>query len=136
VNDKGAVTPYAVIFIALVLMFAGLAVDGGAKLSAGWEAVGIAEEAARAGAGQVDRAAVYAGKKFAVDRGAAVRAAQSYLSTSRHSGTVTIAGPQSIRVVVTVRKPTQLLSMLGISEVSMTATAVADLAAGVVGRDR
>lgn len=134
--ERGAVTPYAVIFISIVLMFTGLAVDGGAKLSAGWEAVGVAEEAARAGAGQVDRSAVYAGKKFVIDQGAAVRAARSYLSASGHSGSVSIAGPQAIRVRVTVTKKTFLLPLVGISQVSMTATATADLASGVLGRDR
>lgn len=135
-SDRGAVTPYAIIFITVLMMFAGLAVDGGAKLRAGWEAVGIAEEAARAGAGQVDRAAVYAGKPFVVDQGTAVRAAQAYLSASGHSGSVRITGATAMTVSVTVTKSTYLLSMVGISQVSATATTTADLASGVSGRAR
>ncbi|MFI6326523.1 pilus assembly protein TadG-related protein [Nonomuraea sp. NPDC050556] len=134
--DKGAITPYTIIFIVVLMLFVGLSVDGGAKLRAGWEAVGIAEEAARAGAGQIDRAAVYRGADAAVDRGAAVRAAQSYLATSGHSGSAGIAGPRSIRVRVTVTKPTWLLSLVGLSSVSMTATSTADLVSGVEGPGR
>lgn len=129
--ERGSITPYALIFITVLMLFVGLAVDGGAKLRAGWEAVGIAEEAARAGAGQIDRAAAYEGRDFVVDRGAAVRAARAYLSATGRNGTVGIGGPNSIRVRVTVTKPTWLLSLVGISSVSMTATATADLVSGV-----
>lgn len=135
-TERGSITPYALIFITILMLFVGLAVDGGAKLRAGWEAVGIAEEAARAGAGQIDRAAAYEGREFIIDRGAAVRAAQAYLSAAGHSGTVAIAGPNAIRVRVTVTKPTWLLSMVGLSSVSMTATATADLVSGVERRNR
>ncbi|WP_084965776.1 pilus assembly protein TadG-related protein [Thermoactinospora rubra] len=135
-DDRGSITAYAVILIAVLLLFVGLAVDGGAKLRAGWEAMGVAEEAARAGAGQLDREAVYRGGRAIVDRGAAVRAAQNYLAASGHAGSVSIAGPDSIRVSVTVTKTTWLLSMVGISSVSMTATATADLVTGVEGPNR
>ncbi|MEW9532861.1 pilus assembly protein TadG-related protein [Microbispora sp. NPDC049125] len=129
--DRGSITPFALIFIVTLILFVGLAVDGGAKLRAGWEAVGIAEEAARAGAGQIDRRAAYEGRVFIVDRGAAVRAAQAYLSATGRPGSVAITGPDSIRVRVTVTKPTWLLSLVGLSSVSMTATATADLVSGV-----
>lgn len=136
-SDQGSVTPYVLIFIVVLMMFIGLVVDGSAKLRAGWEAVGIAEEAARAGAGQVDRADAYAGKgRFAVDRGAAVRAARAYLSASGHAGTVNVAGAQSIRVQVSVTKPTWMLSIVGISSVSQTADATANLVPGVEGSGR
>lgn len=134
--DSGAITPYAIIFICVLMLFVGLSVDGGAKLRAGWEAVGVAEEAARAGAGQVDRSAAYRGGEFVIHRGAAVRAAHAYLSASGHRGTVSIAGPTSIRVSVTVTKPTWLLSMVGLSSVSMTATSTSELVSGVEGPGR
>ncbi|WP_182884209.1 pilus assembly protein TadG-related protein [Microbispora sp. H10885] len=129
--ERGSITPYALVFILVLMLFIGLAVDGGTKLRAGWEAVGIAEEAARAGAGQIDRRAAYEGRDFIVDRGAAVRAARAYLSATGRPGTVGLSGPNSIRVQVTVTKPTWLLSLVGLSSVSMTATATADLVSGV-----
>ncbi|MEV5896704.1 pilus assembly protein TadG-related protein [Nonomuraea fuscirosea] len=134
--ERGSITPYALIFITVLMIFIGLVVDVGNKLRAGWEAVGIAEEAARAGAGQIDRAAVYRGEELVVDRGAAVRAAQAHLSSSGHQGKVAISGPASVRVTVTVTKPTWLLHLVGLPSVSMTANADADLIGGVEGPER
>ncbi|MEQ4720946.1 pilus assembly protein TadG-related protein [Nonomuraea sp. B19D2] len=134
--DRGSITPYALIFITVLLLFVGLVVDVGNKLRAGWEAVGIAEEAARAGAGQIDRAAAYRGDRLVIDRGAALRAAQAHLSNSGRQGSVAISGPTSVRVTVTVAKKTWLLSLVGLSSVSMTAHADADLVAGVEGPNR
>lgn len=134
--ERGSITPYALIFITVLMLFIGLVVDVGNKLRAGWEAVGIAEEAARAGAGQIDRAAAYRGGDLIVDRGAALRAARAHLSSSGHQGEVAISGPTSVRVTVTVTKATWLLSLVGVSSVSMTAHADADLVAGVEGPNR
>ncbi|MGW4958266.1 pilus assembly protein TadG-related protein [Nonomuraea sp. NPDC004186] len=134
--ERGSITPYALIFITVLLLFIGLVVDVGNKLRAGWEAVGIAEEAARAGAGQIDRAAAYRGGQLVVDRGAALRAAQAHLSSSGHRGSVAISGPTSVRVTVTVTRKTWLLSLVGVSSVSVTAHADADLVAGVEGPNR
>ncbi|MCP2337509.1 pilus assembly protein TadG-related protein [Actinomadura rupiterrae] len=136
-DDRGSITPYALIFIIILTMFIGLAVDGGAKLRAGWEAVGTAQEAARAGAGQVDQTAAYSGRgRFVIDRTAAVRAAESYLAAGGHRGSVSITGTRTLLVRVTVTKPTWMLSMAGIGSVSQTASASADLATGVEGENR
>lgn len=132
-SDRGSITPFALIFSVILLLFIGLAVDGGAKLRSGWEAVGAAEEAARAGAGQVDQAAAYSGGRFAVDRAAAVRAAQRYLAATGHQGSAGMTGSRTLLVRVTVTKPTWMLSIAGISSVSQTATATADLVTGVDG---
>jgi hypothetical protein len=134
--EQGSITPYAIVFITVLMLFVGLVVDVGNKLRAGWEAVGIAEEAARAGAGQIDRAAAYRGDQLVVDRGAALRAAQAHLSKSGHRGNVAISGPTSVRVTVTVTKETWLLSLVGLSTVSMTAHTNAELVAGVEGPNR
>ncbi|MFC5829527.1 pilus assembly protein TadG-related protein [Nonomuraea insulae] len=134
--ERGSITPYALVLITVLLLFIGLVVDVGNKLRAGWEAVGVAEEAARAGAGLIDRAAAYRGDDLVVDRGAAVRAAQAHLSGSGHQGKVTISGPASVRVSVTVTKPTWLLHLVGLPSVSMTANADADLIGGIEGPNR
>lgn len=126
----------AVIFTFIFLLLAGMVYDGGAKLRAGQQANHLAEEAARAGAGQIDRDRAYAGGRFVVDRGAAVRAAQSYLGTTGNAGTAVPVGATKIRVQVTVRKPTALLSLIGIGSMQVTRTATADLLSGVEGPGR
>lgn len=136
-GDEGSITLLVVIFFFALLAAAGLVVDGGAKLRAAREASAVSEEAARAGAGRVDRDRAYAqGGRFVVDRTAAVAAARAYLTRSGQSGSVSVAGAQTIRVTVTVRKPTSLLSLIGIEEVRATKTATAELLQGVEGPGR
>jgi Flp pilus assembly protein TadG len=121
-------------FIFLVLV--GLVLDGGAKLRAGREAAAIAEEAARAGAGQIDRNRAYTRGSFIIDRGAAVRAANNYLAAAGRTGTVTPVSATRIEVSVTVSKPTVMLSLIGIGSMTVTSTATADLLTGVNGPGR
>jgi Flp pilus assembly protein TadG len=111
-RDQGAITLLVVVFFVALLAAAGLVVDGGAKLRAAREASAVSEEAARAGAGRIDR-----------DR--------AYLASSGNTGSVSIIGAQKIRVTVTVSKPTLLLSAIGIDDLHVTKTATADLLQGV-----
>jgi hypothetical protein len=131
-RDQGAITLLVVVFFVALLAAAGLVVDGGAKLRAAREASAVSEEAARAGAGRIDRDRAYArGGRFVVDRTAAVAAARAYLASSGNTGSVSIIGAQKIRVTVTVSKPTLLLSAIGIDDLHVTKTATADLLQGV-----
>lgn len=132
--DRGSITLLMVVLFIALLAAVGLVVDGGAKLRAARQATAVAEEAARAGAGQVDRSRAYAtGGRFVIDRNAAVAAASAYLADSGNTGTVTIIGAQRIRVTVTITKPTVLLSAIGIRQIYVTKTATADLIQGVEG---
>jgi Flp pilus assembly protein TadG len=131
-SDRGSITLFAVIFFLALLAATGLVVDGGAKIRAARQASAIAEEAARAGAGQVDRDRAYTlGGRFVVDRTAAAAAARAYLANSGNKGTVSVIGGQKIRVTVTVSKSTILLSILSVGEVSATKSATADLLQGI-----
>jgi hypothetical protein len=94
----------------------------------------VAEEAARASAGRVDRDRAYAlGGRFVVDRTGAVAASRAYLASSGNSRSVSVVSAQKIRVTVTIGKPTTLPSLIGIGEVHATKTATADLLQGVEG---
>jgi hypothetical protein len=135
-SERGSITLFVVVFFVALLATAGLVIDGGAKLRAARQASAIAEEAARAGAGHIDRNRAYSqGGHFIVDRNAAVAAARN-LTDSDTAGVVTVVGAQKIRVTVSVRKPTLLLSAIGIGDVSVTKTATADLLQGIEGVDR
>jgi Putative Flp pilus-assembly TadE/G-like len=131
-RDLGSVTLLVVVFFLALLAATGLVVDGGAKLRAARQASAVAEEAARAGAGRVDRDRAYAhGGRFIIDRTAAEAAARTYLTSSGNTGSVSVAGAQTIRVTVTINKPTVLLAAIGIGQVHVTKTATADLVQGV-----
>lgn len=118
-------------FIAIAAA-AGLVIDGGTKLRAAREASAVAEEAARAGAGQIDRSRAYrTGEKFVIDPQAALNAARSYLSRSGDTGSISVAGIHTIRVTVTISRPTVLLPVIGIDHISATKTATAQLVQGI-----
>ncbi len=73
--DRGSLTlMLAVLFVAL-LGLAGIVIDGGAKLTAAENAAAIAQEAARAGAGQVNQATAHENGSFVVDENQAIAAA-------------------------------------------------------------
>jgi len=130
------VTLFVIIFVLAVLLLTGMVVDFGAKLQAGRQAAHVAEEAARAGAGRIDTDRAYSTGQFVIDPKAAAQAARAHLAASGHEGTVTPMGRRSMRVSVHISKPTLLLSLIGISEVSVTRSATADLVTGVEGPGR
>jgi Flp pilus assembly protein TadG len=132
-GERGSLTlMLAVMFVAL-LALAGIVIDGGAKLNQAENAAAIAQEAARAGAGMVNRANAYASGSFTVDQGQALAAARQYLAEAGYHGTVMPVGTESIQVTVTVTEPTRVLSIIGIDSMSSTASATASLVTSVTG---
>lgn len=131
-RERGSLTlMLAALFVAL-LALAGIVIDGGAKLNEAQNAEAVAQEAARAGAGMVNRGVAYSSGSFTVDRAQALAAAQAYLAKAGYRGTVS-AGGRSIRVTVTVTRPTRVLSIIGIDSMSATESATAALVTGVTG---
>jgi Flp pilus assembly protein TadG len=128
--ERGSVTVFTAVIGFVLLLCAGLMVDGGAKVLAYREAYAAAEEAARAGAGQVNTGQAYTSGRFEVDTGQALAAARAYLSAAGHPGTVSTTGNQ-VRVTVTVSKPTVLISLIGIGTVTATAAATARMFHGI-----
>jgi Flp pilus assembly protein TadG len=130
--DGGSITLFAVVLFLAILVAVGLVADGGAKLRAARQASDTAEEAARAGAGLINRDRAYSrGGTFLIDQTAALQAARTYLTTHGVKGTVTPVGTEKMRVTVTISRPAPLLSLIGISTVSATKTATADLVQGI-----
>jgi len=132
-HDRGALTLFVAILFPALLAFAGLVADAGTKLDNYENAATYAEEAARAGAGEVDQSAAYSGASVVVDQAEAITAARAYLTAAGVSGTVTAAGDDAIAVTVTITTPTKILSIIGIDTVTSTSTATASLVSGVTG---
>ncbi len=131
--ERGSVSVFAVIITLVVVVFFGAVVDFEQALEARQEANTVAQEAARAGAGQVDRNRAYTRGQFVVDREAAIRSARAYLRSSGYSGTVAMAGTRAIHVHVTTTRPARFLPMIGISVLRADAAATANLTTGVEG---
>jgi hypothetical protein len=116
----------------VLLLAAGLVIDGGAKLAAAREADGLAEEAARAGAEQINIPHAYLqGGPLIASPAAAAAAASAYLSAAEHPGTAAVTGPDAITVSVTVTVRTVILPLIGIGSVTGHGTATAYLAQGI-----
>jgi hypothetical protein len=122
----------AVLMVSL-LALAGLVIDGGRKLNEAEKAYALAEEAARAGAGHVDRSVAYGSGAIQVDQAQAIAAAQAYIATTGDTGSVSAVGVDRIQVTVTITAPTYVLSLIGIDTMTSTGTAVASLVSGVTG---
>jgi Flp pilus assembly protein TadG len=132
-GERGSLTLMLAVLMVALLSLAGLVIDGGRKLNQSASAYAVAQEAARAGAGMVDRSAAYRSGTFRVDEGQAVAAARAYLASAGYSGVVSPDGIQRIRVTVTVSRRTLVLSLIGIDTISSTGSAVASLVTGVTG---
>jgi len=135
-QDTGSLTLLLAFLLVSLLALAGLVIDGGRKLNQSANAYAIAQEAARAGAGMVDRSAAYQSGTFDVDEGQALAAARTYLSGAGYTGSVSPDGTQKIRVTVTVKERTLVLSLIGIDTMTSTGSAVASLVTGVTGPGR
>lgn len=135
-RERGSLTLMLLAMFVVLLALAGLVIDGGAKLNAAETAAAAAQEAARAGAGMVDRSSAYSTGRFSVDPAEAVAAARAYLAHGGYRGSVSLPGPDSIRVTVTISEPARVLSLIGIRWLTSTATATARLVTGVAGPGR
>jgi Flp pilus assembly protein TadG len=132
-RDAGSLTLMLAALMVPLLALAGLVIDGGRKLNQSASAYAIAQEAARAGAGMVDRSAAYSSGTFRVDEAQAVAAARAYLAGTGYTGTVSAEGTRRIRVTVTITSHTLVLSLIGIDTMTSTGSAAAALVTGVTG---
>lgn len=119
--DRGsAIAAYMLVMAVVLFAFAGLVLDGGAALTARGQAADSAQQAARAGADALDSGSLRTGVLRA-DPAAAVAAAQAVLSAAGVNGQVEVTGSQ-VTVTAHVSRPAAILSMVGVDEVSGSAT--------------
>jgi len=129
-DQNGRVTAFVVIIVTATLLFAGLVLDGGLALAAKIRAIGEAQEAARAGAQEIDLAAYRANGTLRLVPQEASVAAYDYLAAIGHTGTVSVKD-NAVDVSVTVHQPTQLLGLIGIDSITVTGTGQAQPQRGI-----
>ncbi|GAA0927596.1 MULTISPECIES: TadE/TadG family type IV pilus assembly protein [Streptomyces] len=134
-DDHGQITVFVVVITALVVLFAGLAVDGGLALATKIRALGEAQEAARAGAQAIDLDAYRADGTVRLQPDQARALAYRYLATTGDTGTVT-ATERTVTVAVTVQQPTQLLQAAGLDTLTVTGSGTARPRHGVSAPER
>ena len=123
-SERGSATIFGLFLVVVVLILAGVVVEGGNVMSIRGHATSIAAQAARAGADELDLDALRTTGIVQLNPAAAEVAAQAYLTQIGQTGTVT-ATPTEISVTVTLTKPAILVPVLGIATHTVQATATA-----------
>ncbi|HEV2637195.1 MAG TPA: pilus assembly protein TadG-related protein [Actinocrinis sp.] len=123
-RQDGVVTAFTVVLLAGLIVLAGLVFDGGMAMKGRVQALDEAQEAARAGAQQIDVPAFRATGQAVLDPGPAVTAAEDYLAATGDTGTVAVDG-DTVTVTVTHVQHTEILAVIGIGSFTEHATASA-----------
>ena len=118
-DQRGQVTAYVVTIAVAAFAFGGLVLDGGLALAAKVRALGQAQEAARAGAQEIDVAAYRADGTLRLLPSRATAAAQNHLAASRHTGSVSVTD-NTVTVTVTIHQRSQLLSLFAVDKITVT----------------
>ena len=131
-GDAGQVTPFAVLMTVAVLAVAGLVLDAGLALSEKVRALDIAQAAARAGAQELDLYKYRTNNVAELDPTRAASAARAWLTSTGVEGEATAT---TTTVIVTVRRTTdtQLLQIVGVRQLAVSASATATAVQGVTG---
>jgi Flp pilus assembly protein TadG len=113
----------------VVVLFAcaGLVFDGGSALNARMKLADVAEQAARAGADEIDVQALRDNGTLEVDTTAARQAASDWMTASGYPGSEVVVdadGRVSVSGSATVK--TQILGLVGINTFHVRATATAE----------
>ncbi len=135
-GQAGSVSVMAPLLIVTVLVLLGLAFDGGTAITAHQHAIGLAEQAARAGAQQISVASVRsADGPYRLAPQAARYAGSAYLRRAGATGQVRVGHDQAgdfVEVTVAWSQPVVFAGLLGLRRFAGTGTARARLCRGIV----
>ena len=125
-DERGSATVFVVGMAITLLACAGLVLDGGTALNARMRLADQVEQAARAGAQQIDVVTLRDTGAVVLDEGAARTRATTFLRDLGHDdGTVTVDDGQ-ITVSATDTVDTVLLNLVGIQRFDVKATATSE----------
>jgi hypothetical protein len=127
-RDQGTVAMFTAIFALFVILLAGLLVDGGLAIHARERAADIAEQAARAGADDIDIARLRETGEPKINTGTACGTARGLADdyTDQIDAWQCGATEDEVQVTITIPVQPQLLNILpGLGEFRMTSTASA-----------
>lgn len=132
-GDAGTMSVFVVGLVIVLMAMAGLVVDGGRAVNARAAAADDAEQAARAGANQLDQNELRASGRVVIDPAAAQQAATDFLAARGYTrGEVSVdVQPNSVRVGVSDDIDTTLLALVNIDTFHVTGSATARAAVGI-----
>jgi Flp pilus assembly protein TadG len=126
-DESGAAATSFVVGMAVVLLAcAGLVVDGGTALNARMKLADEVEQAARAGAQEIDEVTLRQNGQVRLDVPAAGQRARTYLASLGHPVPAVDAQPTYVTVTADDVVRTRLLGLIGIDSFDIHATATAE----------
>jgi len=131
-SDAGIATVWMVFTTFLVVIIAAVIFGGGVIFAARTHGYDLAQQAARAGAQQLDLPTYRATGVLRLDPARAATAARQFLAAAGATGTVQVSAAR-ITVTATSQQPTPMLASFGVRTVTVTSTASATPAAAAAG---
>jgi Flp pilus assembly protein TadG len=131
-DDRGQITPWTIIGVVIVLVLAGLVLDLGLGMTDKVRLLDLAQAAARAGAREIDLATYRATGTIQLEPTQAAAAARTFAQQADIPGQVTAtASTTTVTVTITGTRRTQLLNLVGVTSLPISATATATPLTGV-----
>jgi Flp pilus assembly protein TadG len=133
-GEAGSLSVLMPLLAVLALIVIGFGFDGANVLTAKRRGINVAEQAARAGAGQLDLAALRAGDAYRIDPAKARQAAQQYLAQAGYAGQVRLGRDRigdRVDVSVTWSQRGLFTSLVGVGQYGGTVQASAYSCHGV-----
>jgi Flp pilus assembly protein TadG len=131
--EGGSLTVFVALLAVALFALVGLVVDAGRAVAARSAALDQAEQAARAGAGQLSIDGLRSGQ-VELNPSAAIQAADAYLTSAGDSGSASVSG-NVVTVHVTQSEPTVMLQLIGIHRIDVSVVASATNVHGVTNQD-
>ncbi len=131
-GDDGLATVWMVFTTFLAVILAAVIFGGGVIFAARTHGYDLAQQAARAGAQQIDAATYRTSGVLRLDPARAATAARQFLTAAGATGTVTVNAAR-ITVTATSHQPTPMLASFGVTTVTVTSTASATPMVGPAG---
>src|SRR6266536_1978975 len=131
-GDDGLATVWMVFTTFLAVILAAVIFGGGVIFAARTHGYDLVQQAARAGAQQIDAATYRSSGVLRLDPSRAATAARQFLAAAGATGTVTVTAAR-ITVTATSHQPTPMLANFGVTTVTVTSTASATPTAGPAG---
>ena len=135
-NERGTVTVWGVLIALVLLLVIGITVDLTGQVNAQQRAHDLAQQAGRTAANHVQAKQVMHGQTPQIDTAAARTAASAYLRAAGVEGTVSISGPTTLSVHVTVVYQPKFLGTAGIGPKTVSGDATIELSRVVNGAPR
>jgi Flp pilus assembly protein TadG len=134
-REAGSATVFVIGFALVLVAFAGLVVDGGLALNARQRVSDDVEQAARAGAQNLDLDRLRNDGVVVIDPGKAADAANNFLAVRGYprDRIEVDANAEQVTVRATIVRPTVLLSLININQYTITAAGQARPTVGIDG---